>query len=424
MLNRRNLCAGLGLSLGAAGLVRPVLAQSATQPFYASLGPNLIRYDLDVVRATLARKDQVSLPANLQYAWPHPSRRYLYAVASNGQPPSGPTGVAGGDKNHYAIAFTVGADGTLTEHGARKLLPVRPIHCCTDLSGEHLLIAFNIPSMIHVYRLNADGSIGDEIIQDPSLDFGIYAHQVRATPSGRTVTLCSRGNDPTPTKPEDPGHVEVFGFADGKLTALQKLAPRGDGYGFGPRHLDFSPDGRFAYVSLERENALCVYGMDSAGRFSDEPVFLKSALSDPLGKMKHPGQGVGPIHVHPNGKFVYQTNRGSGTIEKDGQRVSNGGQNSVAVWAINRDNGEPTLIQNAPAHGFELRTFVIDPSGKLLVAASTTPLDVEENGQVHTVSAGLSLYRIAPDGRLSFVRKHDVDTSGGIQFWCGLLTMG
>jgi hypothetical protein len=145
---------------------------------------------------------------------------------------------------------------------------------------------------------------------------------------------------------------------------------------------------------------------------------------DPDGKKKHPGQGVGPIHVHPGGKFVYQTNRGSGTVEKGGRKVSNGGENSVAVWAVNPATGEPTRIQNADAHGFELRTFVIDPSGKLLVAASTTPMSVEENGNIHSVSAGLSIYRIGADGRLAFLRKHDVDTAHGIQFWCGLLTMG
>ena len=423
MLNRRGLNAGIAAALTGTLWPHSARAQS-TLPFYASLGPNLIHYDLDVAAGSLRQKAGVTLPANLQYAWPHPAGRLLYVVASNGQPPSGPAGVAGADKRHYALAFRIGADGALTEHGPRKLLPVRPIHCSTDMSGRYLLVAFNIPSMIHVFRLNGDGTIGAEVPQDPSLDFGVYAHQVRATPSGKTVTLCSRGNDPRPGNPEDPGYIEVFGLKDGKLSALQKLAPHGDGIGFGPRHLDFSPDGRFAYVSLERENALCVYGMTPEGRLSGEPLFQKNALVDPDGKKKHRGQGVGPIHVHPGGKFVYQTNRGSGTVEKDGRKVWNGGENSVAVWAINPATGEPTRIQNADAHGFELRTFVIDPSGKLLVAASTTPMSVEENGNIRSVSAGLSIYRIGTDGRLTFLRKHDVDTTHGIQFWCGLLTMG
>lgn len=420
MLNRRALCAGLGSGLGiSAGFglgTGAARAHGPALPFYASQGPLLIHYDLDVAGARLTAKAQTVLPANLQYAWPHPSRRFLYVAVSD-------RGVPGGGATHYAMAFRVGADGQLTEHGPRRKLPVRPIHCCTDVTGTHLLVAFNQPSGLRVFSLNGDGTIGGGIAQNPALDFGTYAHQVRATPSGKTVTLCSRGNDPAPGKPEDPGFIEVYGFSGGRLSALQKLAPHGRGIGFGPRHMDFSPDGRFAFVSVERENQLCVYGMDKAGRLSDEPLFIKSALIDPDGKAKHPGQGVGPIHVGPGGRFVYQTNRGSGTVLKDGKRVSNGGENDIVVWAINPRSGEPSLIQHAPAHAFELRTFAIDPSGTLLLAASTNPLMVEENGQTRTVSAGLSLYRVAPDGRLAFIRKQDVDTRAGSQFWCGLLTM-
>lgn len=414
MLNRR-LFTGL---LGAAAL--PMGARAATTlPFYASAGPMLNWFDLDVDAASLTRRGAATLPANLQYAWPHPSHQVLYVCASNSQPPSGPTGVAGNDRNHYAIAYRVGADGALHEHGARQLLPYRPLHLTTD--GRFLFIAYNIPSLVTVHRLNTDASIGEQLPQAAGLDFGTYAHQVRVTPGDRTLTLCSRGNDATAAKPEDPGHIEVFRIGDGTLSNLQSLAPHGQGLGFGPRHLDFSPDGRFAYVSLERQNSICVYGLNTDGTLSQEPLFLKNALEDPAGKAKHPGQGVGPIHVHPNGRFVYQTNRGSGTVtDASGRKVWNGGENSIVVWAIDARTGEPTRIQNAPAHGFELRTFTIDPSGRVLIAASTTPMTMPDGS---TVSAGLSVYRIGADGKLTFARKYDTDTTAGIQFWCGLLNM-
>ena len=112
---------------------------------------------------------------------------------------------------------------------------------------------------------------------------------------------------------------------------LQSIAPHGDGLGFGPRHLDFHPNGRFVYVSLERENSLAVFGLKPDGTLSSEPLFYKSALTDPDGKANHPGQGVGPIHIHPSGKFVYQTNRGSGLTDLGGRKVSNGGENDMVV---------------------------------------------------------------------------------------------
>jgi 6-phosphogluconolactonase (cycloisomerase 2 family) len=418
MLNRRNVTALLGGMPAALAGGRAWAAQ--TIPFYASTGPKLTVYGLDVAAASLSAASGITLPANVQYAWPHPSRKFLYVVASNTQPGGGPTGTAGADKHHYAIAFGVGQDGALTEHGPRRLLPSRPLHVSTDHAGRLLFIAYNLPSRVTVHRLNTDGSIGEQVAQTGKPDFGIYAHQVRVTPGDKTLILCSRGNDAANGKPEDPGHIEVFSVQDGQLSNLQTIKPGQAGLGFGPRHLDFHPNGRFAYVSLERQNSLAVFGLRPDGALTPEPLFLRNALSDPGGKAKHPGQGVGPIHVHPGGRFVYQTNRGSGLVDRGGRKVSNGGENNVVVWGIDQTSGEPRLIQRADAHGFELRTFAIDPSGRVLIAASTTPMPL---GDGTTVSAGLSVYRIGTDGKLDFARKYNADTSTGLQFWSGLLTM-
>ena len=418
MLNRR----GFTLAMAATALPAPSFAQG-TIPFYASAGPKLTRYSLDVASAELAPQDSITLPANIQYAWPNPSRTILYIVASNTQPGSGPMGATGADKNHYAIACKVGAGGALTEHGPRRLLPARPLHVTTDHAGRFLFIAYNVPSRVTVHRLAADGTIGEEVMQTGKPDFGIYAHQVRVTPGDKTLILCSRGNDAANGKPEDPGHIEVFSFKEGQLANLQIIKPGTQGLGFGPRHLDFHPNGRFAFVSLERQNSIAVFGLKPDGTLTPEPLFLKNALTDPNGKAKHPGQGVGPIHVHPNGRFVYQTNRGSGLKDVDGKKVSNGGENDVVVWTINESTGEPTLIQRAWTDSYELRTFSMDPSGRVLIAASTTPMAVLEQGVLSQVSAGLSLYKVGADGKLASAGKVDVDTSPGVQFWAGLLTM-
>jgi 6-phosphogluconolactonase len=426
MLDRRTF-AGL---LGAAAL--PGTAQAKTTlPFYAATGPNLSIYDLDPDAASLSFRSSIALPANIQYAWPHPSRRFLYVIASNSQPPSGPAGVAGSDTHHYAFAFRVAPDGSLTQQGEPVLLPVRPVHCTTDNKGHFLLVAYNNPSSVSVHPLGADGGIGAAVPQFLKLDFGIYAHQVRATPMNNTITLCSRGNDPvarTPGvagsgKPEDPGHIEVFDILPGGRLRQAQTVTMDAGMGFGPRHLDFHPSKPFVYVSMERENSIYTYWLLEDGTLSTRPRFQRSALLDKDGKAKHPGQTVGPIHVHPGGKVVYQTNRGSGTTLVNGQKVSNGGENSIVVWSIDPTTGEPSLAQRIEARGFELRTFTIDPAGKVLVAAATTPLLVQEGRGVRTVSAGFSIFKILPNGTLDFVRKVDVDTSHGILFWCGLLTM-
>src|SRR5205823_2732804 len=66
---------------------RPAQAQSlkpARVALYAALGAEITEYDVDIESAALIKRGSVTLPSNIQYAWPHPSRQYLYVAWSNG----------------------------------------------------------------------------------------------------------------------------------------------------------------------------------------------------------------------------------------------------------------------------------------------------------------------------------------------------
>jgi hypothetical protein len=110
-------------------------------------------------------------------------------------------------------------------------------------------------------------------------------------------------------------------------------------------------------------------------------------------------------------------------MDFEGKKVFAGGENNMAVFEVDQQSGEPVLIQNIDGHGIQLRTFAIDPSGRLLVAASIMPLPVRQGTGVGTLPAGLTVYRIGSDGRLSFARKYDVDTGNATQFWSGMVTL-
>ena len=165
-----------------------------------------------------------------------------------------------------------------------------------------------------------------------------------------------------------------------------------------------------------------VYKLDDATGLSREPMFaMKNTLADPNSKLR---QAAGPIHVSPDGRFVYLTNRAWWTADFEGKKVFTGGENSVAVFSINQTTGEPTLIQNADGHGNYLRTFNLDPSGKLLIAAPLWAMLTREGSTVTTLPAGLVLYRISSDGKLTFARKYDIDASEQKQqFWAGMVTL-
>jgi 6-phosphogluconolactonase len=235
MLDRR---AFMSLVAAAAAMPRAAWAQTGSKKvaLYAGLGAVLKQYDVDVDGLTLTARGSVTLPANVQYAWPHQSHRHLYVATSSSAAGTGPAGTV-----HHVSAFRIDpARGALTPHGRPIALPTRPIHITTDIPSAHALVAFNNPSTLRVYRINSDATLGEEVTQAGAFDFGIYGHRVRVSPDNRLAILVTRGNDPTSSTPEDPGALKIFDYKDGSLTKEVSIAPNG-GYGFGPRHLDFHP---------------------------------------------------------------------------------------------------------------------------------------------------------------------------------------
>jgi 6-phosphogluconolactonase len=413
MMDRRTFA----MLVGSIAATRLTWGQRTVAPsktvFYAGVGGDLTLYSVNIDDASLVKRYTVTVPGNIQYAWPHPSKRYIYVVSSDGGP-----AVAG--NRHFAHAFRLDpATGVPTPHGQSQSLPSRPIHTSVDMKGEYLLTAYNDPSSLTVHRINQDGTVGDRVNQPNRLDTGKYAHQIRATPDNQQVIMVTRGNNAPGDNPVNPGSIKTYSFKNGVLTNLAAIQP-GDGMQFGPRHLDFHPTQPWVYVSIESQNKLYVYKREAATGLSREPMFIKETLSDPKSPFR---QGAGTIHVHPNGRFVYQANRASSTVDFEGKQVFAGGENSIAVFSIDQSTGEPTLIQNIDGHGIQLRTFAIDPSARMMVAASIQPLLVRDGGTVKTLSAGLTIFRIAGDGRLTFARKHDVDVGTKTQFWSGMVTL-
>jgi 6-phosphogluconolactonase len=377
---------------------------------YAAVGPELTQYDADVEKAVLTKRGSVTLPDNVQYAWPHPSKRYIYVAWSNG---------AGAD-HHGLAAFRIDpSSGSLLPHGDPLSLKARPIHVSVDIPGTHVLVAYNDPSGVTVHKLGPDGKIGSEVKQGARLDTGIYAHQVRVEPSDKTVILVTRGNGPAGSKPEDPGALKVLSYKDGLLASRASIAP-GGGFGFQPRHLDFS--GPWVFVSLERQNKLQVYKNGTDGMLSTQPLFTKDSLTDPV--HIHSGQAAGTVHLHPNGRFLYQANRASGTTDFQGKPVFVGGENAIAVYSINQETGEPTLIQNADTHGATPRTFALDASGRILVAANQNAILIRDGQGVKTLPASLAVFRVRADGKLDFASKYDVETTNArTMFWMGVVSL-
>ncbi len=387
---------------------------------YQSVGEQLTHYDVDVEAATLTRRASIAMPSNVQYVWPyvthvaHDAKIYLSVTTSDAA--SGNTPNPG--QVHRLCAVRVGADGALALHGEPQPLPSRPIHHCVDRAGAYALCAFNNPSNITVNRINSDGTIGMRVAQAANVDVGIYAHQVTMTPSNRRVVFPARGNDARGGNAEDPGAIKVYGFKDGQLTQAANLVGGKNGFDYRPRHVDYHPTKPWLYANIESQNEMHMHRIDGDD-IAAVPDFMKTTLVGPRDPKQH--QTTSAIHVHPNGRFVYTANRADGTVEFNGKKVFVGGENSIAVFAIDQTTGEPTRIQSVDPQTHHVRTFSIDPSGRLLVTASIRDMWVKDGNDVRVAPAAMSVFRIGGDGKLTFVRKYDTELNGKLQWWSGMI---
>src|ERR1700733_11737361 len=133
MFDRRAFSAMLAATVVAP---RTSFAQAAKDKmaFYSGVGTELTHFEVDVDADTLAKRGAIKMPGGIQYAWPHPSRKYLYVSSSTGGP-----GFSGNE--HTLAAFRVGPTGELAPLGDMIKLRWRPIHTSVDVHGEYVLVA-------------------------------------------------------------------------------------------------------------------------------------------------------------------------------------------------------------------------------------------------------------------------------------------
>jgi 6-phosphogluconolactonase (cycloisomerase 2 family) len=387
-------------------------AQSRSQGnlvLYAATGPELTTYAVKADEGSLSKTSSVMLPFAVQYVWPHRNHSVLYVAWSNGMQ---------GDR-HGLTAYRIdSASGSLSPHGQAIEIRHRPVHLTVDADATHVLVAYNNPSSLSVHSLNPDGTLGSEVKQPAPIDGGIYAHQIRVHPSNRMVVMVTRGNGPGANRPEDPGALKIYAYKNGTVTNRLSIAPNG-GFGYQPRHVDFHPSQPYMYLNLERQNQLQAYRIVDGELIEPNALFTKDTLDNQTASK--PAQMTGAIHVHPNGRYVYISNRASGTTMVEGKTVWEGGENSIGVYVINQKTGEPTRIQNIDSGGMHARTFTLDADAKLLVAANQNAVTKADGTRV---PASLAVFRTGDDGRLTFVRKYEIATGqGGSLMWAGFLRL-
>jgi 6-phosphogluconolactonase len=298
------------------------------------------RFDLETGDLTLAQT--VPDVVNPTFLALHPSGRFLYAVNEVLEY----AGSSSGSVSAFAVDRGTGALALLNE---QPTLGGDPCHLSIPRTGHHVLVANYAGGSVAMYRIAADGSLGgtSDFKQhngssiDPGRQTAPHAHSVTIDPTTRFAMVADLGLD----------RIVVY-----RLDLVQgRLVPNDPPFyqgkpGAGPRHFDFHPSGRYAYVINELDLTLSALAYDSVGGVL---THLQTESTLPAGI--EPFGSTADVHVHPSGRFVYGSNRG---------------HDSIVVFAIDASTGGVTYVENQSTGGQTPRNFAIDPTGTLLLAAN------------------------------------------------------
>jgi 6-phosphogluconolactonase len=272
----------------------------------------------------------------------HPNRRFLYAVGR----PTSPGGAGIGVVLAYAVDKATGSLKLLNTTSSRG---VDPTYLSVDRKGENLLVANYNSGSVAVFPILKDGSLSEpsEFIQysgssvHPQRQQGPHSHAINLSPDNRFAFVADLGLDRL--------FVYRFDSQRGKLTPNNPPAAVLNP-GAGPRHFTFHPSGRYVYVINEIQSTLTTFSYDARAGALKELQTVTTLPADFTG-----ASTAAEVQVHPNGKFVYSSNRG---------------HDSIAVFSINAGTGKLTLIELVPSQGKIPRNFSIDPSGSWLIVGN------------------------------------------------------
>ena len=220
--------------------------------------------------------------------------------------------------------------------------------CCLTVArnGTYLLVANFTGGSFAILPILADGSLGTTscFIQhyghgvNPKRQASPHVHQVSPDPLGKHLLVADLGTD----------EISVYGidWSTGRVTPNAAPAIRVDA-GEGPRQFVFDRSGKFLYLVTELGNTVRVYAYDSetggAKFLQTLPTLPNECVSETISAC---------IKLHPNGEFLYASNRG---------------YDSIASYRVQK-NGTLTPLSIQKTGGKTPRDFNITPDGEFLLS--------------------------------------------------------
>jgi 6-phosphogluconolactonase len=301
---------------------------------------------LDMATGKLTAVGKLAGQKNPSFLAIHPNKKFLYAVNEIGNY----KGEKAGGVSAYSIDQKTGALIFLNQQSSKG---GAPCHLVVDATGRNVLVANYTGGSVASLPISRKGRLreaasfiqheGSSVLKPrQSVPHG---HSINVSPGNKFAVAADLGLD----------KVLVYGFnaKGGKLTpaGFAKVAP-----GAGPRHFEFHPNGKFAYVINEITLTVTAFAWDEVnGKLSE----LQTITTLPIERGK--GMSTAEVQVHPSGNFLYGSNRG---------------HNTIAVFSIDQETGKLKVVQHQSTLGKTPRNFGLDPTGKFLVAANQSSGDI------------------------------------------------
>jgi 6-phosphogluconolactonase len=326
-----------------------------THPSMNGKGEGIYTCALDTTTGKLELVKTLPM-TNSSYLMLDKSRNYLFAVEESGK-----------DLNPHVHTFKI-------KDGGLGLLSQRPIpgeyacHLGVDADNKFLAVANYGTGNVVLYGLK-DGQLTGQLDEvqhegksvNEQRQEGPHAHATVFSPDNEFLFAVDLGLD----------EVKSYKFNTGKIELHSSFKTKA---GAGPRHITFHPNNKHAFIINELHATVTVVRYEA--ETLTEVQTVSSLPNDYTGE-----KWAAAIHVSPNGKNVYTSNRL---------------HDSIAVFAFDEKSEWLEPIQHMSSGGNIPRDFSLDPTGKFLITSHQNSDDlfsffVDDAGRLEATGHNLKL---------------------------------
>jgi 6-phosphogluconolactonase len=339
----------LPLALLLAGLtLLPAADEKPAMKYHAYFGTytgpkskGIYRAEFDPATGKLGAPELAAEMVNPTFLAIHPTGKFLYAVRETGD-------FDKKTRSGAVHAYAIGDKGGLTYLNAASSEGGGPCHVTVDRAGKFVLAANYGGGSACVLPIDKGGKVGKStgFVQhigkgvNPKRQEAPHAHSINLDDANNFAFVADLGLD----------KVLIYKFDKdaGKITLNDPPAGIVKD-GAGPRHFAFHSSGKFAFVNNELDSTVTSFAYDAAaGKLTE--IHTLSTLPK-----EHPGNSTAEVVAHPNGKFLY---------------VSNRGHNSIAQFTVDPKTGRMTA-NGHQGEGINVpRNFALDPTDQWCVVCN------------------------------------------------------